>query len=188
MSSSTNTSGQARVSRESKQPEIVVHRLDAREPFPNNARLPALLYRGVLRLVAGPKAAASIEKTFTRNGWKSGWRDGVYNYHHYHSSAHEVLGCYAGRALIQLGGPEGPVVEFARGDVLVLPAGAAHKSLDTSKDFSVVGAYAEGRAYDMRRGHADEPAGVEARIAEVPLPEHDPVYGVTGPLVEHWKS
>ena len=82
MSSSTNSSVQPRASRESKRPEIVVHRLEAREPFPNNARLPALLYRGVLRLVAVSKAAASIEKTFTRNGWKSGWRDGVYNYHH----------------------------------------------------------------------------------------------------------
>ena len=90
--------------------------------------------------------------------------------------------------MIQLGGPDGPVLEFARGDVVVLPAGVAHKSLETSKDFSVVGAYAEGRAYDMCRGHADEPAGVKARIAEVPLPEQDPVYGVTGPLVEHWKS
>jgi uncharacterized protein YjlB len=164
----------------------VVHRLDARESFPNNPRLPVLLYRAAFRLVANAKAAELIEKTFVRHGWSAGWRDGVYNYHHYHSTAHEVLGCYAGRGLVQLGGPDGPVVEFARGDALVLPAGAAHKSMDTSKDFSVVGAYAQGRAYDMRRGRADELADAEQRIAEVPLPELDPIYGATGPLKQHW--
>jgi uncharacterized protein YjlB len=166
----------------------VVHRLDARESFPNNPRLPVLLYRAAFRLVANARAAELIEKTFVRNGWSGGWRDGVYNYHHYHSTAHEVLGCYAGRGLVQLGGPDGPVVEFARGDTLVLPAGAAHKSMDTSKDFSVVGAYAQGRAYDMRRGRADELADAEHRIAEVPLPELDPVYGAQGPLKQHWTA
>jgi uncharacterized protein YjlB len=187
MSSESKSSVEASAPR-SVTAEVVVHRLDAHEPFPNNARLPALLYRAALRLVASAKAAESIEKTFARNGWTSGWRDGVYNYHHYHSTAHEVLGCYAGRGLIQLGGPDGPTFEFKRGDVLLLPAGVAHKSADTSKDFSVVGAYAQGRAYDMLRGRADEPADVAQRIAQVPLPELDPVYGKQGPLAEHWKA
>jgi len=169
-----------------REPEVVVHRLDAHESFPNNPRLPVLLYRAAFRLLANGNAASSIEKTFARNGWSGGWRDGVYNYHHYHSTAHEVLGCYAGRALIQVGGADGPVLEFARGDVLLLPAGAAHKSPESSKDFSVVGAYAQGRSYDLRRGRAEELADAVRHIAEVPLPERDPVYGEKGPLKQHW--
>jgi uncharacterized protein YjlB len=162
--------------------------LDAHESFPNNPSLPALQYRAAFPALANVNGAAALERTFSRNGWSSGWRDGVYNYHHYHSTAHEVLGCYAGRGLIQLGGAEGPVFEFTRGDVLVLPAGVAHKSMDTSKDFSVVGAYAQGRAYDLLRGHGDVAASVASNIAAVPLPELDPVYGAQGPLLQHWKA
>lgn len=184
----SNVSKSARASREAKQPEVTPHLLPAREQFPNHPRLPALHYRAAFPALPTVKAAESIERTFTRNGWSSGWRDGVYNYHHYHSTAHEVLGCYAGRGLIQLGGPEGPVVEFKRGDVLVLPAGVAHKSMDTSKDFSVVGAYAQGRAYDMLRGHAGEQEEATRNIAEVPVPELDPVSGAGGPLTQHWSS
>lgn len=171
-----------------KPAEVTPHLLPARESFPNNAKLPALYYQAAFPSLPVVKPAEAIERVFTRNGWSSGWRDGVYNYHHYHTTAHEVLGCYAGRALIQLGGPEGPVVDFKRGDVLVLPAGVAHKSADTSKDFSVVGAYAQGRTYDMKRANAQDLAGAERNIAAVPAPERDPVYGAEGPLAQHWTA
>jgi uncharacterized protein YjlB len=155
--------------------------------FPNNSRLPVLLYRSALRLAQSPDPARIVERKFKQHAWSGGWRDGVYNYHHYHSTAHEVLGCYAGRALVQVGGPDGAVLEFARGDVLVLPAGAAHKSLENSGDFSVVGAYAQARDYDMLRGHAHEDReAAERRIAAVPLPAADPVFGSEGPLTKHW--
>jgi uncharacterized protein YjlB len=167
---------------------VTPHLLPARESFPNNAKLPALHYQAAFSSLPMVKPAEAIERVFARNGWSSGWRDGVYNYHHYHTTAHEVLGCYAGRALIQLGGPEGPVVEFKRGDVLVLPAGVAHKSADTSKDFSVVGAYAQGRAYDMKRANAEDLASAERNIAAVPAPERDPVHGADGPLAQHWPA
>jgi uncharacterized protein YjlB len=168
-----------------KQPEVIAHLLEPRGEFPNNTRLPVLLYRGAFKLPGHGDAARVIERAFERNGWSAGWRDGVYNYHHYHSTAHEVLGCYAGRASVQVGGPDGPVLEFGRGDALVLPAGAAHKSLETSKDFSVVGSYADGRPVDMKRGREGERPDAEQRIAEVPIPKTDPVYGDKGPLAQH---
>ncbi|MEY4578952.1 MAG: hypothetical protein RL701_3655 [Pseudomonadota bacterium] len=165
-------------------------RVELLEPngvFPNNPRLPVLLYRRTLRLPLSADPARVLERRFSGHAWSGGWRDGVYNYHHYHSTAHEVLGCYAGRALVQVGGPEGPVLEFARGDVLVLPAGAAHKSIENSGDFSVVGAYAQARDYDMLRGHAHEDReAATQRIADVPLPAADPVFGAEGPLMKHW--
>jgi len=169
-----------------KHVEPECHRLEASETFPNNPRLPVLLYRSAIRLPAHGDAALPIERRFERNDWTGGWRAGVYNYHHYHSTAHEVLGCYAGRASVQLGGPRGIVVELARGDVLVLPAGTAHKGLESSHDFSVVGAYPRGLPYDMRRGRVEERADAEREIARVPVPRHDPVYGSAGPLTREW--
>jgi uncharacterized protein YjlB len=160
----------------------------ARQPFPNNPRLPVIVYRAAVKLPMHGDAAKPIEQTFSRHGWSGGWRNGVFNYHHYHSTAHEVLGCYSGHAALMLGGPDGVRVELARGDVIVLPAGVAHKSIETSDDFKVVGAYAEGREYDMLRGKSDEPQPSEQEIARVPVPSADPVFGGVGPLLEHWQS
>lgn len=161
--------------------------LEARPPFPNNARLPVIVYRGALPLPMHGDAASPVEHTFARHGWTGGWRAGVYNYHHYHSTAHEVLGCYSGKAALMLGGPEGMRVELERGDVILLPAGVAHKSIDSSPDFKVVGAYGDGRAYDMKRGKPDEPEVSEEDIAKVPVPQADPVFGAEGPLRQRWQ-
>lgn len=161
--------------------------LPARASFPNNPRLPALLYRGAFTVRGYGDAASKIERMFARNDWSKGWRDGVYNYHHYHSNAHEALGCYSGTASIMLGGPEGEIVKLAAGDVLVLPAGVAHKSTVSSDDFKVVGAYARGSAYDMRRASDVTTADDAKRIAEVALPTADPVSGADGPLFQHWR-
>ncbi|HKU36722.1 MAG TPA: hypothetical protein VJR89_01210 [Polyangiales bacterium] len=123
-----------------------------------------------------------------RHRWSGGWRDGVYDYHHFHSTAHEVLGCYSGRSTLQLGGPNGPHVTFACGDALVLPAGTAHKLIAASEDFRVVGAYERGRSYDMQLGDASQSAAAARRIREVPLADFDPVYGDGGPLLRAWQS
>ena len=82
---------------------------------------------------------------FERNGWGGAWRNGIYAHHHYHSTAHEVLGVASGSVRVRLGGDGGKTVVLRAGDVVVVPAGVAHKSEGTSPDLVVVGAYPQGR-------------------------------------------
>jgi uncharacterized protein YjlB len=159
--------------------------------MPNNTALPAMVYHGALRPAedGGDDDPARIfEETFAANGWRGSWRDGIFPYHHYHSTSHEVLGIARGEARVRLGGEGGVTTEVKAGDVIVIPAGVGHRNLGASPDFLVVGAYPEGQEdYDLCRGRDhDERARALEAIAKVPLPAADPVYGAEGPLIEHW--
>ena len=74
------------------------------------------------------------------------------------------------------------------GDVVVVPAGVAHKSEAASPDLVVVGAYPPGQGPDMRTPGAADHEGAVARVAAVPLPQRDPVYGMDGPLLDRWRG
>jgi uncharacterized protein YjlB len=150
-----------------------------------NSRLPVLVYSGALEPAAG---AGAYETMFAGNGWLGAWRDGIYPFHHFHSTAHEVLGIAAGRAEVMLGGAQGRRFELSAGDVVVLPAGTGHCNLGASPDLLVVGAYPNGMDWDLRRGDPAEHDEAVANIARVPLPDHDPVEGEAGSLVELWRS
>jgi uncharacterized protein YjlB len=108
-----------------------------------NSELPVLLYRGVPEVVDG---AAACEALFARSGWGAMWRDGIYPFHHFHSTAHEALGIAAGRVTVGLGGPQGESIELAAGDVAILPAGTGHRNEGDSGDLLVIGAYPRGQA------------------------------------------
>jgi uncharacterized protein YjlB len=153
---------------------------------PNNPRLPLLVYRGVLE-TEGNDPAKSCERLFTRHHWPAAWRNGVYDYHHYHTTAHEVLGIVRGEARVRFGGPDGRTVQVRAGDVVVIPAGVAHKNEGASTDLLVVGAYPKGQDWDICPAKPDERDCASANIAEVPLPEADPVYGSDGPLIAAWR-
>jgi len=154
--------------------------------FPNNPDLPVLLYKKVFDF-SGADPAAEIEKMFAQNSWKGSWRNGIYNFQHYHSTAHEALGVYSGWALVQLGGPENEPVKIEKGDLVVLPAGTAHMRIDSGEGFAVVGAYPGGQRWDMNYGKEDEIKKAKENISKVPLPKSDPVFGSGGKMFEFWK-
>jgi len=63
-----------------------------------------------------------------------------------------VLGVCKGEPLLQLGGENGISLFIQQGDVLIIPAGVAHKNLGKENDLICVGAYPDGRDYDMNYG------------------------------------
>lgn len=166
-------------------PRMVVHLLRDDGTIPNNDRLPLLVYQGVLNF-SDQNPAAVVEALFRANQWGGLWRDGIYGFHHYHSTAHEVLAICRGKATVQLGGENGIILSVSPGDVIVIPAGVAHKNLGASRDFLVVGAYPPGQSWDMNYGKTGERPAADQNVARVPLPKTDPVFGRRGPLIDHW--
>ncbi|HYI84877.1 MAG TPA: cupin domain-containing protein [Acetobacteraceae bacterium] len=148
--------------------------------FPNSA-LPLLVYRGAL-----PPDPAAMERAFAANGWSNSWRDGIFDYHHFHSIAHEVLGIASGEVRVAFGGPSGQEVTVRAGDVVAIPAGVAHRNMGASADLLAVGAYPGGGDYDIRRGDPAEHAAALRAIAAVQLPDSDPVSGQGGFLRRLW--
>lgn len=151
--------------------------------FPNNPVFPLLFYPA-----AAPPDPEAIESLFHRNGWPPAWRYTVYDFPHYHSAAHEVLGIYRGTATLRLGHTTGQTFDVKPGDILVIPAGVAHENLHSTPDFHVIGAYPPHQEADMMCGHPNERPAADERIAKVALPETDPVLGKDGPLVQLWKN
>ncbi len=151
-----------------------------------NSPLPFCFYRGAVELADSADPAAIFEQLFAANGWGDSWRNGIYDYVHYHSRIHEVLGVARGRARVRFGGDDGKIVEVKAGDVAILPAGTGHQCLGASDDFLVVGAYPPSGTYDECRGSPAEHARALQTIAKVALPRKDPVYGSEGPLVRLW--
>jgi uncharacterized protein YjlB len=154
--------------------------------FPNN-RLPVVLYRRAIAL-QGHDPAASVEKRLRKHGWEGLWRNGIFDFPHYHATTHEVLGCARGWVRVQLGGPRGKEIDLRAGDVAVLPAGMAHMNLGHSDDYLIVGGYPRGQSPDMCYGKPGERPGADREIATVTLPETDPVHGEGGPLLELWQK
>lgn len=113
----------------------------------------------------------------------------MYPTSHFHSNTHEVLCVCSGRAKLCFGGEENPgrvepVVQA--GDVIVLPAGMAHRLLDdtsTGSRFEMVGSYPNGCDWDMCYGREGEERQVEG-IVSVPWFDRDPIYGDHGPVLD----
>ena len=151
-----------------------------------NSRLPLIVRQGAITPDATDPASA-FERTFAKNGWTKSWRDGIFDYHHYHSTAHEALCVAIGSATVRFGGENGETIGLTAGDVVVIPAGVGHARISQSHDLLVVGAYAGGRDWDIIRAtDAGAIAPARPRIAQVPLPEADPVDGADGPLMKLW--
>ena len=148
---------------------------------PNNKTLPVLIFRNAIDVADAPQ---TFERLFSDNDWQGIWHNGVFDYHHYHSGAHEVLGIARGNARLQIGGPGGETLEVWAGDCVVLPAGTGHMNLGSSNDFHVVGAYPPGQSADILTSAPSKEQQV--RIDRLPLPQTDPLQGATGALISLW--
>jgi uncharacterized protein YjlB len=135
--------------------------------IPNHPRFPVLVYRDV--------ELGDARALLAAHGWGGAWVNGVFDFHHFHSTSHEVLAVISGSATLELGGPQGEAFDVAAGDVLVLPAGTGHRRARADGEFRVVGAYPAGQEdYDLLR-EADDDA--RERIAALAAPPEDPVGG-----------
>ena len=83
--------------------------------IPNHPTWPLIVYRQAVRLPDEFDPAAVLEDIFVSNGWDGLWRNGIYDYAHYHSQIHEALGVARGHGQVRFGG--------ARGRTLSLKAG-----------------------------------------------------------------
>ena len=154
--------------------------------IPNHPTWPMIVYKGAFADVSGDRAIA-IENAFHQKGGGNSWRNGIYDFPHFHSNAHEVLGIAEGSATVRFGGELGGVFEVETGDVVLLPAGTGHQNLGSSPDLRVIGAYpSDCTDWDLCRGETADRASILASIKSVPLPSTDPVLGDTGGIVEHW--
>jgi uncharacterized protein YjlB len=151
-----------------------------------NSPLPLVVRRGAIPPAASDPASA-FEATFVKNGWTNSWRNGIFDYHHYHPNTHEVLGIAAGSAIVRFGGDNGETVGVTAGDVVVVPAGVGHALINSSGGLLVVGAYPDGAEPDYLRDDPQSITAARQRIAQVPLPDADPVDGADGPLMHLWR-
>lgn len=168
-----------------RKPHLIHFKDDGRTP---NNSLPLVLYRSPVTLSSGLDPAAIFEDLFAAHGWRQSWRNGMYDYLHFHTQTHEVLGIARGRLRAEFGGSEGRVVQLKAGDVVVLPAGTGHRRLGSSRDLLVVGAYPATGSYDEPKPADISHAKAVAAIAGVRRPAQDPVYGKHGPLVGLWRA
>lgn len=132
-----------------------------------------------LGIDAAARGGGAARSLFAEHGWGGAWVDGIFGFHHFHSTSHEALAVVSGVATVELGGPQGRAFDVSAGDVVVLPAGTGHRRASGGRDFTVVGAYPAGQEdYDLLRG--DDPAEVDAarrRIEGLGAPPEDPVGG-----------
>jgi uncharacterized protein YjlB len=152
---------------------------------PNNI-LPLVVYKRAVD-IAGRNPTQAMDEAFHANGWGKSWRNGIFDYQHYHATVHEALGVARGHALVLFGGEHGEAIQLNAGDVAILPAGTGHKCIFASHDFCVVGAYPPGETMEITRPTPENYRRAMETIPQVLPPPSDPVFGKDGPLVRLWQ-
>lgn len=165
-------------------PKIIYQIIKANGNFPNNAKLPLIIYKQAL--ILNDTTPKKVQHFLRRNGWKKTWLNGIYDYHHFHSNTHEALVIYSGKCIVQVGGPKGKKVTIKAGDVIIFPAGVAHKNIQSSVNFKSIGCYPFAIDYDMHVGKLNERSQVIKNIRKVKHPKTDPIYGKSGHLFRYW--
>ncbi len=168
-----------------KRPDEVIHTIITPDGyFPGNLHFPLLIYKKVSFLIG--QMPQAIQAWLKKNDWGYSWVNGIYDYHHYHSNTHETLVVISGECQVQIGGNNGKSYTVQEGDVLILPAGVAHKGLSASSDFRCIGAYPFDVGCDLYYGKSDESLVALERIKKVGLPNKDPIFGEHGLMFDYW--
>ncbi|KAI9714588.1 MAG: hypothetical protein M1812_006393 [Candelaria pacifica] len=163
-------------------------------PHVPNSLLPVLLYRSVLQ--PNPTASTTRE-ALEKNNWLQGGVFKTFTAHHFHSVTHECYAVFKGSSKLLLGrgpldDPEGGIeVDVRIGDVIVLPAGVAHCSLSSEGEYEYLGLYPKGSPHWDNNFCKAGPGETEEKARtcrKVPLPDCDPVFGSSGPLVNIWSQ
>jgi uncharacterized protein YjlB len=174
--------------------KISHHYIPAWHSTPNTSiqNKPLLIYHSAFNNKNNSFSASRVSAHLQRVGVVvPQWQYTMYTQSHFHSTNHEVLSVVSGRARLCFGG-EGnpqrvePVVEA--GDVIVVPAGVAHRLLEdqsgTSAEFVMVGSYPMGKEWDMCYGAGNEDEDeVRERIEQLGWFKQDPIYGSDGPVM-----
>jgi uncharacterized protein YjlB len=148
-----------------------------------NSYLPVIFYSNICESV---DCAVWFEAKFKENNWTNNWRDIVLPYDHFHSNTHEVLAVSKGTVKLKIGGENGIIIEAAKGDVIILPAGVGHYSASEHSDYQIVGGYPNGLVWDMCTDLKLQAEQILQNIKAVKLPETDPIFGKKGPVLEFW--
>ena len=149
--------------------EIETLAFPAANGIPNNEFHPAVLAHGAL---GGANPDAAVRSLLERNGWGGSWTWHVFDFHHYHPDAFEVLAVASGGARLVLGGPQGIALDIAAGDVILLPPGFGHRQLSMQDDFRICGAYPPGQEdYTVVKAEEGYGEATLAQLAAVPFPD-----------------
>jgi len=155
------------------------------EMFPNS-KLPVIVYRDVLPGTFLRRVRTG--RILARNGWTNVVVRGIATNLHYHSNNHVVIGVLRGSTDIALGGYRGHLVGVGEGDIVIIPAGVAYKSLGSEHMAACMMAWPGGVEGDVNVGAPGERPAADMRIASVVNPVFDPVYGLDGAVSQVWKE
>ena len=159
------------------------------KPYPNN-KLPALYYENVLESILGESySGQDVMRLLQQNGYTNTWSNGILNQHHFHSIAHEALACTLGELRVQLGGEDEIILTVRKGDVLLLPAGTAHKKLEATEEHEIIGGYPLNQPdYDFQYGDASDYEAIKEKVAQVELPHTDPITDFPALIKQYWSN
>ncbi|KAL6890916.1 hypothetical protein GGI43DRAFT_415122 [Trichoderma evansii] len=168
-------------------PSVECYLLPPTNDVPNN-QLPVILYRDVL---PEPRNEETTTNFLTAYGWEKRGTWGHISMRHFHPNTHECYGIFQGNSTLLLGkikDGEGIQIDVRTGDVIVLPAGTAHSSLESYGDYRYIGVYPKECPKWISESGKQPATSFASMIREVPTPKADPVYGKQGPLVALWNT
>lgn len=164
---------------------VTKHNIPAWKGSPNTSiqNRPLLIYHGAFLNPSAPRIESHLDSIGVVT---PAWRYTMYSTSHFHSTTHEVLSIAAGSAKCCFGHEDNPDrVEpvLSAGDVVIVPAGVAHRLVEDYGHFQMVGSYPNGKSWDMCYGRGGEEEKVGG-IAKLGWFQKDPVYGEQGPVLD----